>query len=106
MMPMPTNLSHDPTLSDVITESLHEDLDVELEMMDDGLALVIDGTVVTTGIPTESFEYPLPRLHLDYDAAELADEMIQKKKQRRYRRRMEELATETHLEAHGGDLPH
>lgn len=94
----------DPTLDDVIGEALREDLRVKLTSNDGTLTLVIDGTDMAS-ISWESFSLPLARYGVEGDAATLADDLIAKKRRRRFRNRMRALRTETQLAAEGGELP-
>jgi regulator of protease activity HflC (stomatin/prohibitin superfamily) len=101
---MPTRRRIDPTLGDVIAQALRDSLNVELTREDGSLMVVIDDVEITT-IAWESFEYPVPDLRLDGEAAALADRMAAERRRRRFRRRMQQLRTDDHLAAEGGDLP-
>lgn len=97
-----------PTLSDAVSEALHEGQTVELTTAKHGFGVVVDGTEVAE-IATESFDYPLDRVRLDREAEQLVEDLIERRNERqireRKRRRMRELSTAASVAAHGVDLP-
>lgn len=97
-----------PTLSDAVTQALHEGQTVELTKAKHGFDVVVDGTEITQ-IASESFDYPIDRVTLDREAEQLVEDLIERRTERliraRKRRRIRELSTAASVAAHGFDLP-
>lgn len=100
-----TRRSFEPELSDVVAEALREGHEVTLEDVDGELGLAIDGETLVVGLPWETFSYPLSPCGLSDHARDVAEEFVRRRDRRRYHRRMDRLETDSHLAAHGGELP-